>query len=93
VIDVGRTADEPICPMDYLSTLRELPAYDMPDARPIDGVSMLRLLPGEAWAPDRCIPFAAELRRQQSPSASIISQGHKLLLGFDRNRRDGPHYL
>jgi arylsulfatase A-like enzyme len=84
---------EPVCTLDYLPTLRELLAYEMPDDRPIDGVSMLSLLRGEAWAPDRFIPFASNLRRMQSPSASIISQGHKLLLWFDKNKPDELYHL
>jgi arylsulfatase A-like enzyme len=88
VIEAGQTVKEPACTLDYLPTLCELLAYEMPDDRPIDGVSMLSLLHGEAWAPDRFIPFASDMQRKQSPSASIISQGHKLLLWFDRNKPD-----
>ena len=93
MIEAGRTAYEPVCTLDYLPTLRELLAYEMPDDRPIDGVSMLSLLRGEAWAPDRFIPFASNLRPKQSPSASIISQGHKLLLWFDKNKPDELYHL
>jgi arylsulfatase A-like enzyme len=87
-IEAGRTVHEPVSTLDYLPTLRELLAYKMPDTRPIDGESMLPLLRGEAWACDRFIPFASDLRRKESPSASIISQGHKLLLWFDSNKPD-----
>jgi arylsulfatase A-like enzyme len=93
VIEAARTVHEPVCTLDYFPTLRELLAYEMPDDRPIDGVSMLSLLRGEAWAPDRFIPFASNLRRMQSPSASIISQGHKLLLWFDKNKPDELYHL
>ena len=84
---------EPVCTLDYLPTLREILAYDMPDDRPIDGGSMLPLLRGEKWSPDRFIPFASNLRPMQSPSASIISQGHKLLLWFDKNKPDELYHL
>jgi hypothetical protein len=65
----------------------------MPDNRPVDGVSMLPLLHGEPWAPDRFIPFASDLRRKQSPTASIISQGHKLMLWLDPNKPDELYHL
>lgn len=87
-IDAGRTVDDPICTLDYLPTLSELLAYEMPDSRPIDGVSLLSLLRGRAWSPDRFIPFASDVLRKQSPSASIIGDGHKLLLWFDKSKPD-----
>lgn len=93
VIEARRTVNEPVSTLDYLPTLRELLAYEMPDDRPIDGVSMLPLLRGEAWALDRFIPFASNLRGKQSPSASIISQGHKLMLWFDKNKPDELYHL
>ena len=93
VVKPGRTVREPACTLDYLPTLRELLAYDMPDERPIDGASLLSLLCGHAWAPDRFIPFASKLRGKQSPSASIISQGHKLLLWFDEDKADELYHL
>jgi arylsulfatase A-like enzyme len=93
VIEAGRTVEEPVCTLDYLPTLSELLAYDMPDERPIDGVSLLSLLRGEAWTPDRFIPFASRLRGKQSPFASIISQGHKLLLWFDKDKADELYHL
>jgi arylsulfatase A-like enzyme len=92
VIEAGRTVEEPVCALDYLPTLCELLAYEMPDDRPIDGVSILPLLRGEDWAADRFIPFASDMQRQ-SPSASIISQGHKLLLWFDKNKPDELYHL
>ena len=65
----------------------------MPDDRPIDDVSMLSLLRGEDWTPDRFMPLAPNLLSQQSPSASIISQGYKLLLWFDKNKPDELYHL
>ena len=93
VIEAGRTVSDPVCTLDYLPTLDELLAYDMPDDRPIDGVSLLPLLRGDGKVPDRFIPFASNLRGKQSPSASLISQGHKLLLWFDKNRPDELYHL
>jgi arylsulfatase A-like enzyme len=93
VIEAERTVNEPVCTLDYLPTLCGLLAYQMPDDRPIDGVSLLSLLRGEPWTPDRFIPFASDLRRKQSPSASIVSEGHKLLLWFDEDKPDELYHL
>ncbi len=64
----------------------------MPDDRPIDGVNLLPMLNGERWTRDRFIPFASNLQ-MQSPTASIIDEGHKLLLRFDPDRADELYHL
>jgi len=84
-IEPGQTVDEPTCTLDYLPTFAALLNYEMPDERPIDGVSILPVLHGEEWTRGQFIPFASNMQRN-SPSASIISRGHKLLfwLGQDK---------
>ena len=76
---------EPVCTLDYLPTLSAILGYKMPDARPIDGTNTLLLLQGDAWSRDKFIPFASNMQKQ-SPTASVIDQGHKLLLWFDSKK-------
>ncbi len=92
VIEPGLTAREPVCSLDYLPTLSAILGYEMPDDRPIDGVNLLPMLKGEHWARDRFIPFASNLQKQ-SPTASIIDEGHRLLLWFDPDRQDELYHL
>jgi arylsulfatase A-like enzyme len=92
VIKSGRTVTEPICTLDYLPTVSAILGYEMPDDRPIDGTNVLPLLMGEDWTRDKFIPFASNMQRL-SPSASIIDQGHKLLLWFDSKKKDELYAL
>ena len=92
VIESGRTVTDPVCTLDYLPTLCAILGYEMPDDRPIDGTNVLPLLMGEDWTRDKFIPFASNMQRL-SPSASIIDQGHKLLLWFDSKKEDELYAL
>lgn len=86
-INPDQTISEPICTLDYLPTLTDILGYEMPDDRPIDGVSILPLLNNETWTRERFIPFASQLRKD-APKASIVHNNHKLLLWFDPEKRD-----
>ena len=75
VVRPGQTITEPVCVLDYVPTLNEILAHKMPDARPLDGVSILPLLNGhKQWRRERMIPFATKLRQQ---SVALIHDGYK----------------
>ncbi|QXD26057.1 sulfatase-like hydrolase/transferase [Opitutia bacterium ISCC 51] len=92
VIDVGQSSDEPVCSLDYLPTLCAVLGIEPPNDRPMDGTNVLDLLKGEDWRRNKFIPFASNMQKK-SPTASIISQGHKLLLWFDESKKDELYNL
>jgi arylsulfatase A-like enzyme len=83
----GQTIEEPTCTLDYLPTMSALLGYEMPDQRPIDGVSLVPILENQPWKRDRFIPFASQMQKL-SPKASIVHKNHKLLLWFDSDKGD-----
>lgn len=87
VIEAGKSSDQPVCTLDYLPTLCSILGINSPQDRPIDGTNVLELLKGNKWSRDKFIPFASNMQKK-SPTASIISQGHKLLLWFDEDKGD-----
>lgn len=61
--------------------------YEMPDERPIDGLSLLPILQNKPWKRDRSIPFASQMQKL-SPKASIVHKNHKFLQWFDTEKGD-----
>ncbi|MHC4996061.1 MAG: sulfatase family protein [Planctomycetota bacterium] len=55
----GTVLDQETSTLDYLPTIAELMSYQMPDDRPIDGVSLLPLFTGHAdrFSRPKAIPF------------------------------------
>lgn len=92
VIDAGQSSDEPVCSLDYLPTLCAVLGIEPPNDRPIDGTNVLDLLKGGDWKRNKFIPFASSMQKK-SPAASIISQGHKLLLWLDESKEDELYNL
>ncbi len=86
-IDAGNTSDAPVCTLDYMPTLCAVLGIEPPDDRPIDGTNILGLLEGEDWQRETFIPFASAVQ-SKSPTASIVSGGHKLLLWMDDDKPD-----
>lgn len=86
-IEAGNTSDAPVCTLDYLPTVCALLGIEPPDDRPIDGTNILGLLNGGDWKRERFIPFASAMQ-SKSPTASIISEGHKLLFWMDDDKPD-----
>jgi arylsulfatase A-like enzyme len=92
VIEAGSTSNEPVCTLDYLPTLAAILGAKLPNDRPIDGTNILALLQGADWSRDKFIPFASSMQKK-SPSASIISDDYKLLLWFDKTKRDELYHI
>ena len=91
-INPGQTIAEPTCTLDYLPTVSSLLGYEMPDERPIDGLSLLPILQNKPWKRDRFIPFASQMQKL-SPKASIVHKNHKLLLWFDSTKEDELYHI
>jgi arylsulfatase A-like enzyme len=87
VIKPGQTVDEPVCTLDYLPTIAEILGYQMPDDRPLDGITVLPVLQGNAWTRTAFIPFASNMTKQ-SPPVAIVDKGHKLLVWLGTDKPD-----
>lgn len=69
----GSVTDVPACTSDYLPTILDAVGTDMPDARPLDGVSLLPLI--EAYMRRRPRPIAFESGKQ----LALIDNRYKLI--------------
>ena len=63
-IKAGRTTDFPAVTSDYFPTLMEITGFDLPDARPLDGQSLLPVILGES--PERAAPIGFLYGAQQA---------------------------
>jgi arylsulfatase A-like enzyme len=81
-IEPNRVAVEPCSTLDYLPTISELLGFAMPDARPIDGMSLMSFLNGEAFHRETPIPFLFKSSRESmfgSPTVAVIDRDTKYL--------------
>jgi arylsulfatase A-like enzyme len=89
-IDGGRQTDIPVCTSDYLPTLLDLLDIEMPDERPLDGISLVPLLDGRMQERGRPIAFEfpAGERSAGSPPVALIEDRYKLLTDMQPSGRD-----
>jgi arylsulfatase A-like enzyme len=87
VIEAGRVVEDAVCTLDYLPTMIELLGYEMPDARPLDGESLLEVLEGKPWRRGKAIPIASRMLRS-GPDAALIRGKFKLLVHVTREGAD-----
>ena len=82
LVEPGSGFTMPCSTLDYFPTVTELLGYTMPDNRPIDGISLLPLLRGEARVRPKPIPYRFLERRDAmfgSPTLAMIDNGYKFL--------------
>jgi len=82
VIRPGRRTSQPCVTSDYLPTLCDVLDLEMPDDRPLDGVSLLPLLKGESWQRDKPIAF-------ESGNQVALIDGNLKLLGQTAKKKSG----
>ena len=91
-VEAGRVVDMPCSTLDYLPTVRELTGFKMPDARPIDGVSLMPMIQNKMSRRARPIPFwfakAGMKQMHGSPTLAIIDNNFKLLTNLSENGRE-----
>lgn len=71
-IPAGRVTDYPAVTSDYLPTLLDVTGLRMPDARPLDGVSLLPLITGRPMPPRAPIGF------QSQKQLALIGERYKI---------------
>jgi len=72
----------PCSTLDYLPTLVDALGYRMPDARPLDGLSLLPLLEGTVHERPRPIPYRYLMSRKAmfgSPTLAMLDNRYKFL--------------
>ena len=78
----GRTVEMPCSTLDYFPTIAEVMGYEMPDARPIDGISLLPTIEGNMT--ERPVPIPYRFISQKNamfdaPTISMIDNRYKCL--------------
>jgi arylsulfatase A-like enzyme len=86
-VAAGSVTDYPAVTSDYLPTILELLGISLPDARPIDGISLLPVM--REGRTERPHPIAFETRgnsgsvnTRKSPAIALIDNRYKLLTDF-----------
>jgi arylsulfatase A-like enzyme len=78
----GRVTDMFASTLDYLPTIFDVLDYDMPDSRPIDGISLLPMIEGGADTRPKSVPFRFFNKYNSmagAPTISLISGKYKFL--------------
>ncbi|MCZ6632146.1 MAG: sulfatase-like hydrolase/transferase [bacterium] len=78
----GRTVTTPYSTLDYFPTIVDLMGYEMPDDRPIDGISLMPLIRGEMTERPRPIPYRFNSPKEAmfgAPTIAMIDNQFKCL--------------
>jgi len=88
-IKPGQATDFPCSTLDYLPTIQHLLGYEMPDNRPIDGISLMPLIYGKATTRPAPIPFwfirPSKKAMHNSPTLAAIDNNYKLLTNLSKD--------
>jgi len=88
----GRVLDIPCSTLDYLPTTRDIIAFQMPDNRPIDGVSLLPIINHKIKKRPRPIPFwfvkPTRNAMHGSPTLALIDDDFKFLTNLSDDRHE-----
>jgi len=89
-IKAGRQTDVPVVTSDYLPTILDLLDMQLPDDRPIDGISLVPLLEGNMPARLRPITFEFPTgeRSAGSPPVALIEDRYKLVTDMSEGGRN-----
>jgi len=78
----GRTVEMPCSTLDYFPTIAEVMGYEMPDNRPIDGISLLPVIEGNMTERPTPIPYRFNSGKNSmfgAPTISMIDNRYKCL--------------
>lgn len=95
VVPAGAEYAMPCSTLDYLPTIADALAYRMPDARPIDGISLMPLLKGERTDRPRAIPYCfvdSEAAMFGSPALAMIDNQYKFLTNLSADGEEDLCY-
>jgi len=85
-VDGGRDIDVYCSTLDFLPTINEIIGYEMPDERPIDGMSLVRVLRGQQKRRDKAMGFIfvkpSKKAMHGSPTIGIVDGRWKFLTNF-----------
>jgi arylsulfatase A-like enzyme len=91
-IEPDQVTDFPCSTLDYLPTIQDLLGYEMPDERPIDGISLMPLINGKAEKRSAPIPFwfikPSKEAMHNSPTLAVIDNNYKLLTNLSKDGRE-----
>ncbi len=89
-VKAGSVSDYPAVTSDYLPTILEVLGLSMPDARPLDGISLLPAI--RDGIQERSAPIAFEtigkagsVNTRESPAIALIDNRYKLLTDFSES--------
>lgn len=80
--DAGRVVDMPCSTLDYFPTIAEVMGYEMPDKRPIDGISLIPTIKGEMKERPVPIPYRFNSGKNSmfgAPTIAMIDNRYKCL--------------
>jgi arylsulfatase A-like enzyme len=87
----GQVVTEPCSTLDYFPTIAQVVDYQMPDDRPLDGLSLLPILRGQIAERPAPIPYRfLETRRAMfgSPTLAMIDNRYKFLTNLSESREE-----
>ena len=80
--DPGRVVEMPCSTLDYFPTIAEAMQFEMPDNRPIDGISLLPTIEGDMTERPTPIPYRFNSRKNlmfQAPTIAMTDNRYKCL--------------
>ena len=86
--DPGHTVEMPCSTLDYFPTIAEVMGYEMPDNRPIDGISLLPTIEGNMTERPAPIPYrfiSPKNAMFDAPTISMIDNRYKCLTNLSNN--------
>jgi arylsulfatase A-like enzyme len=83
--EAGRVVDMPCSTLDYLPTIFDVAGAEMPDERPLDGISLLPMIREHLEKRSKAIPFRFHMPKPRlfgSPTIALIKGQHKFMSNF-----------
>lgn len=82
MVDAGQVSQMPCSTLDYFPTVKDVLGYQMPDERPLDGISLMPVLNGDMTQRPKPIPYRFLNQEEQmfgSPTLAMIDNQFKFL--------------
>ncbi|MCY3869134.1 MAG: sulfatase-like hydrolase/transferase [Gemmatimonadetes bacterium] len=84
----GRTVEMPCSTLDYFPTIAEVMGYEMPDNRPIDGISLIPTIEGNMTERPTPIPYRFNSPKNamfDAPTIAMIDNQYKCLTNLSND--------